>query len=207
MAYEKLNWQDGKAPAVSAENLNHMDNGIAEAQQTADKAKEMIDEQAPFSWRKLCSLNQDNGYRNPVEVNPFDFFKISELALKINNLEISASSGGTVSVRFSLIKDSTAKSTLDFLLLLSAHLEVAKASETTFTFRRLPATTLSGNSGYFIIERPLLMSSVSASPAISDMYYRVNIGTSFSDGTTDSVKVMFNTLTDISIANVDVYYR
>ena len=32
MAYKKLNWKDGKAPAVSAENLNHMDEGIYDAQ-------------------------------------------------------------------------------------------------------------------------------------------------------------------------------
>lgn len=31
MAYEKLNWQDGKQPALNAENLNHMEDGIANA--------------------------------------------------------------------------------------------------------------------------------------------------------------------------------
>ena len=42
MAYEKVNWQDGKAPALNAENLNHMDEGIYEAQQTADEAKQAV---------------------------------------------------------------------------------------------------------------------------------------------------------------------
>lgn len=43
MAYEKLNWQDGKAPAVSAENLNHMDEGIAEAQNPYTAAQLLSD--------------------------------------------------------------------------------------------------------------------------------------------------------------------
>ena len=43
MAYEKLNWQDGKAPAVSAENLNHMEEGIAEAQNPYTAAQLLSD--------------------------------------------------------------------------------------------------------------------------------------------------------------------
>ena len=43
MAYEKLNWQDGKAPAISAENLNHMDEGIAEAQNPYTAAQLLSD--------------------------------------------------------------------------------------------------------------------------------------------------------------------
>ena len=43
MAYEKLNWQDGKAPAVSAENLNHMDEGIAGAQNPYTAAQLLSD--------------------------------------------------------------------------------------------------------------------------------------------------------------------
>ena len=40
MAYEKLNWQNGKPPALNAENLNHMDDGIANADTAASQALE-----------------------------------------------------------------------------------------------------------------------------------------------------------------------
>lgn len=38
MAYEKLNWQDGKQPALNAENLNHMEDGIVNADTAAANA-------------------------------------------------------------------------------------------------------------------------------------------------------------------------
>lgn len=38
MAYEKLNWQNGKQPALNAENLNHMEDGIADADTMASQA-------------------------------------------------------------------------------------------------------------------------------------------------------------------------
>lgn len=38
MAYSTLGWQNGQAPAINAENLNHMDQGIAEADATATAA-------------------------------------------------------------------------------------------------------------------------------------------------------------------------
>ena len=40
MAYEKLNWQDGKQPALNAENLNHMEDGIVGADTMANQALE-----------------------------------------------------------------------------------------------------------------------------------------------------------------------
>ena len=38
MAYSTLGWQNGQAPAISAENLNHMDQGIADADAAATAA-------------------------------------------------------------------------------------------------------------------------------------------------------------------------
>ena len=38
MAYEKLNWQDGKQPALNAANLNHMEDGIVNADAAAANA-------------------------------------------------------------------------------------------------------------------------------------------------------------------------
>lgn len=35
MAYSRLYWQNGGPPAISADNLNHMDEGIAEAEAAA----------------------------------------------------------------------------------------------------------------------------------------------------------------------------
>lgn len=40
MAYQKLNWKNGADPTLSAENLNHMDDGIASASEVADQALE-----------------------------------------------------------------------------------------------------------------------------------------------------------------------
>lgn len=40
MAYEKLNWQNGKPPALNAENLNHMEDGIVGAYAAANQALE-----------------------------------------------------------------------------------------------------------------------------------------------------------------------
>lgn len=40
MAYQKLNWKNGADPTLSAENLNHMDDGIASASEVADRALE-----------------------------------------------------------------------------------------------------------------------------------------------------------------------
>lgn len=40
MAYQKLNWKNGSDPTLSAENLNHMDDGIASASEVADQALE-----------------------------------------------------------------------------------------------------------------------------------------------------------------------
>ena len=69
MAYEKLNWQDGKAPAVSAENLNHMDEGIAEAQNPYTAAQLLSD-----TTRGVLGLGSDT--------TPDDAFKILGGALK-----------------------------------------------------------------------------------------------------------------------------
>lgn len=38
MAYSTLGWQNGQAPAINAENLNHMDQGIADADAAATAA-------------------------------------------------------------------------------------------------------------------------------------------------------------------------
>ena len=40
MAYEKLNWQNGKQPALNAENLNHLEDGIVGAYSAANQALE-----------------------------------------------------------------------------------------------------------------------------------------------------------------------
>lgn len=44
MAYEKLNWQDGKQPALNAANLNHMEDGIVNADAAASNAQEAAQE-------------------------------------------------------------------------------------------------------------------------------------------------------------------
>lgn len=42
MAYTPTVWKDGQAPALNAENLNKMEQGIAGAQQTAEEAKKAV---------------------------------------------------------------------------------------------------------------------------------------------------------------------
>ena len=44
MTYEKLNWQDGKQPALNAANLNHMEDGIVNDDAAASNAQEAAQE-------------------------------------------------------------------------------------------------------------------------------------------------------------------
>lgn len=43
MAYVKTNWADGQAPALSAANMNKIEQGIFDASATADTAKSATD--------------------------------------------------------------------------------------------------------------------------------------------------------------------
>lgn len=61
MAYQKLNWKNGADPTLSAENLNHMDDGIASASEVADQALEVAGN-VSGNWTKIAftTTMQDN---------------------------------------------------------------------------------------------------------------------------------------------------
>lgn len=48
MAYVKTTWSDGQAPALSAANLNKIEQGIFDASATADTAKSVTDSTTDF---------------------------------------------------------------------------------------------------------------------------------------------------------------
>lgn len=91
MAYEKLNWQDGKPPALNAKNLNHMDDGIAQAQQTADEAQQAIANDPLGAWKYVGKLTKGNSEIFLQGVNIQD---INEVIVKVNEFKITSQSGG-----------------------------------------------------------------------------------------------------------------
>ena len=122
MAYEKLNWQDGKAPAVSAENLNHMDEGIAGAQQTADEAKEAIANDPLGAWKyggKFTAMGSGNKIEfHKVEEGDNFSNVVNEFFIKINDIQTdySATHGYQLVLCFSCSFENNLSRTMNIYL-------------------------------------------------------------------------------------------
>ena len=114
MAYEKLNWQNGKPPALNAENLNHMEDGIvgaeaaaAAAAVSAAEAKKAVEAMAdPMgTWKYIGKFTKENinVQKEIYTFKPNETFSsvVNEVLVVINNIkESSTSSGSTIQAYF-----------------------------------------------------------------------------------------------------------
>ena len=102
MAYEKLNWQDGKAPAVSAENLNHMDDGIASASEVANQALEAAQKAGmtltPLFNGKISGLNWDTTITSAIPEDTKLLLLESNIAISIARYVANGTSTGNYSM-------------------------------------------------------------------------------------------------------------
>lgn len=89
MAYTPTVWKDGEAPALSAENLNKMEQGIKDAADAADKAIEEIAGAVPF---KRVTL-----YQGTVHATADDYAKYTT-ALPENAKFIAVAIGLSLSI-------------------------------------------------------------------------------------------------------------
>ena len=91
MAYTPTIWKDGEAPAINAENLNKMEQGIVGAQQTADEAQQAIANDPLGVWKYAGKLTKGNSEILLQNVNIQD---INEIIVKVNEFKITSESGG-----------------------------------------------------------------------------------------------------------------
>ena len=92
MAYTPTIWKDGQAPALNAENLNKIEQGIANAAQAIEAMTDPMG-----SWKyagKLTENNKEIIFEN-ASINDFN-----EFVVKLNRLEIENKQADTRSVDF-----------------------------------------------------------------------------------------------------------
>lgn len=153
MAYVKTNWADGQAPALSASNLNKIEQGIFDASATADSAKTtaestalivndivdyVIEEGTDNGWnyRKFASgiLEADRVWNvgqytiGTVEVSPFRAG---------NDLTITTPSIMTSGSVMSTLLGSTSNSPIFLETYSDTKIRVAKAASSNVTLQGL----------------------------------------------------------------------
>lgn len=153
MAYVKTNWADGQAPALSASNMNKIEQGIFDASATADAAKStadadslivnamadyVIEEGTDNGWnyRKFASgiLEADRVWNvgqytiGTVEVSPFRAG---------NDLTITTPSIMTSGSVMSTLLGSTSNSPIFLECYSDTKIRVAKAASSNVTLQGL----------------------------------------------------------------------
>nr|DAL38486.1 MAG TPA_asm: hypothetical protein [Caudoviricetes sp.] len=91
MAYTPTIWKDGQAPALNAENLNKIEQGIAGAQQTADEAKQAVNNVIYDE-----TLEKESGNYFYADFSSIDFTQYKNLKLFVSATPIPNSEVGDI---------------------------------------------------------------------------------------------------------------
>ena len=88
MAYTPTVWKDGEAPALNAENLNKMEQGIKDATDAADKALN-LDPLGTWKYGGKVTTPGENGKVTFYSPQPGETFSsvINQLCVCVNSLE------------------------------------------------------------------------------------------------------------------------
>lgn len=125
MAYEKLNWQNGKQPALNAANLNHMEDGIvgafAAVEAVNQKVEAMADPMGPWKYAgKLTEIYDNQNWLTIAEGEQAQkfFTELNQIMIKINNLELGNSqSVYQFYLQFRFTKSNGTKDTFTFQII------------------------------------------------------------------------------------------
>lgn len=91
MAYTPTVWKNGEAPAINAENLNKIEQGIVGAQQTADEAKQAVNNVIYDE-----TLEKESGDYFYADFSNIDFTQYKNLKLFVLAAPIPESETGSI---------------------------------------------------------------------------------------------------------------
>lgn len=102
MAYTPTVWKDGQAPALNAENLNKIEQGISNAAQAIEA---MTDPMGPWTYvGKITAIGESNKIELAGLTGGTFSSLVNQILLKINNIKSSGS--GVYSSNFMLLLSS-----------------------------------------------------------------------------------------------------